>query len=103
MKYQLVLQYQADTLEDFDAMVALEDQLIEGLADSANVDGHDMGSGQTNIFIFTSDPAKTFKRVRQTLEQMGRLEGVTAAYREVLGEHFTVIWPEGSQIEFKVI
>jgi hypothetical protein len=103
MRYQLVLQFRGDTLTDYDQMIALEDQLIEDLGHSAEVDGHDCGSGETNIFIFTCDPAATFWRVRQTLNQEGRLEGVTAAYREVASEQYTVLWPEGSAQEFRVV
>jgi len=102
MRYQLVLQFRGDTLADYDQMVALEDRLIEDLGDSADVDGHDCGSGETNLFIFTSDPAATFWRVRETLKQEGRLEAVTAAYREVAGERYTVLWPEGSAEQFRV-
>lgn len=103
MNYQLVLQFAGDTLADYDAMIALENQLIEDLGHSAKVDGHDCGSGETNIFIFTSDPSVTFWRVRHTLQREGRLQSVTAAYRPVDGEQFTVLWPEGSQREFRVI
>ena len=102
MKYQLVLQFSGDTLADYDAMVGIEDRLIEDLSHSAKVDGHDCGSGETNIFIFTSDPSATFLRVRQTLQREGRLQSVKAAYRQVGGEQFTVLWPEGSQREFKI-
>ena len=102
MRYQFVLQFRGDSLADYDAMVALEDRLIEDLGHSAKVDGHDCGSGEANIFIFTSDPAVTFLRVRQTLQQEGQLDAVTAAYREVEGESYTVIWPEGSETEFSV-
>ena len=104
MKYQLVLQFRGDSLADFDALIALEDRLIEELGDSEDVvDGHDCGSGESNIFIFTSDPTSTFQKVRQTLEREGRLQSVTAAYRAIYGENYTVIWPEGSQVEFRVI
>jgi hypothetical protein len=103
MRYQLVLQFRGDSLGDFDQMVALEDRLIEDLGHSAEMDGHDCGSGETNIFIFTTDPATTFWRVRQTLKQEGRLEAVTAAYREVGGEQYTVLWPEGSAQEFRIV
>ena len=103
MKYQLVLQFRGDSLADFDAMVALEDQLIKDLGHLAKVDGHDCGSGETNIFIFTSDPAITFWRVRHTLQRAGRLDAVTAAYREVQGASYTVLWPEDSQKEFSVM
>ena len=49
------MQFRGDSLDDFDAMVALEEELTEELGDSADVDGHDVGSGETNIFIYTSD------------------------------------------------
>lgn len=103
MRYQLVLQFRGDALADYDAMVALENRLTEDLGHTAKVDGHDCGSGEMNIFIFTSDPAATFWRVKHTLQQEGRLQAVTAAYREVEGEHYIVIWPEGSRAEFRVI
>jgi len=90
------------TLADFDAMVALEDDLTEQLGDSEDVDGHDIGSGETNIFIFTSDPTATFRRARPVLESRQQLQAVTAAYREVEGESYTVIWPEGAQREFTI-
>ena len=101
MRYQLVLQFRGDSLADYDEMVAIEDRLIEDLGQSAKVDGHDCGSGETNIFIFTSDPTATFWRVRQTLQREGRLQSVTAAYREADGESYTVLWPEG-QREFSI-
>ena len=64
--YQLVLQFCGDSLQDLDELIALEDELIEQLGDSADVDGHDVGSGETNIFIFTSDPKQTFERIWMT-------------------------------------
>ena len=102
MKYQLVLQFRGDSLEDFDEMIALEEELAEKLGNSADVDGHDMGSGERNIFIFTSDPARTFSEARLVLERAGTLQSVTAAYRPVRGEEYTIIWPEGSKQEFKI-
>jgi hypothetical protein len=56
MRYQLVLQFAADSLVDFDRLVALEDRLIEELGQLAMVDGHDFGLGQFNIFVLTDDP-----------------------------------------------
>ena len=50
MKYQLVLQFEANTMDDFDQLVILEDKLIDELGSVATVDGHDFGSGEFNIF-----------------------------------------------------
>jgi hypothetical protein len=102
MKYQLVLQFRGDSLEDYDAMVALEDTLIEALHDSAKVDGHDVGSGEVNIFIFTNEPVKTFQQAKLVLEQRGCLDSVSAAYRLADGEDYTVIWPGHSQQKFRI-
>ena len=62
MDYQLVLQFRGDSLADYDTMVALENELIDELGDSADVDAHDVGSGEVNIFIITTDPARTFRQ-----------------------------------------
>lgn len=97
MQYQLVLQFRGDSLEDFDKVVAVEDALIEALGDSADVDGHDVGSGETNIFLFTADPKSTFECAKPVLETRNLLNSVTAAYRGVDDDRFTVftvIWPE---------
>ena len=102
MQYQLTLQFRGDSLGDYDVTVALEDELTAELGDSAEVDGHDVGSGETNIFILTSDPAATFHRTKAVLERAQHLQAVMAAYREVDGEQYVVIWPEGSQKEFRV-
>ena len=102
MNYQFVFQFRGDSLADFDSLIALEAELITKLGDSADVDGHDSGSGETNIFVLTSDPAATFSSVRPVLVRRGQLHLVTAAFREVGGESYTVIWPERSQSEFRL-
>lgn len=41
----------------YETMLALENTLIEEVPEElASVDGHDCGSGETNIFIHTNDP-----------------------------------------------
>jgi hypothetical protein len=102
INYQLTIQFRGDSLADYYALVALEDQMIELLGDSADVDGHDAGSGETNIFILTSDPAATFRRLIPLLERTRHLQSVTAAYRDIKGQRYTVIWPKGSQQDFRV-
>jgi len=77
--------------------------LIAELQGSANVDGHDVGSGETNIFIWTPDPMKTFERAKPVLERSQSLQAVTAAYRMADGDRYTVIWPVGSTAEFRIV
>ena len=56
MRYQLVLQFEPNTMDDFDQLVILEGKLIEELGSVATVDGHDFGSGEFNIFVLTDEP-----------------------------------------------
>jgi hypothetical protein len=102
MRYQFVLQFSGDLLADYDQMIAMEERLTAALGDSADVDGHDVGSGETNIFIFTDDAAQTFRELRPVLESMDRLKAVTAAFRDVDGDRYSVIWPADSRKEFTV-
>jgi hypothetical protein len=82
-------------------LVALEEQLIAELGDS-KVDGHDMGSSEANIFIITSDAQQTFRQLLPVLQRTGRLQEVTAAYRDTDKERYYVLWPEDSQRQFSV-
>jgi hypothetical protein len=50
MKFQVVLQWPASSVNDYDGIVAVEDLLIEKLTEQSEVDGHDFGSDQANIF-----------------------------------------------------
>jgi hypothetical protein len=101
MQYQLVLQFAADSVAEYDTLVAIEHQLIAALGEDA-VDGHDMGSGEANIFIFTSDPQKTFHQLAPVLERGGYMPAVTAAYRRVNEDGYHVLWPEDSTRQFNV-
>lgn len=56
MKRQLVLEFAADSLPDFDRLIALETTLIEKLGNIAIVDGHDFQMRRFNIFLLTNNP-----------------------------------------------
>ena len=102
MQYQLVIQVPGDSFAQHNAIIALEDELIEELGDSAEVDGHEAGSGETGIFILTSDPIATFQRAKRVLERAQWLQTATVAYREMDEEGYTVLWPEDSEPELSV-
>ena len=95
MKYQLVLQWPAASQEDHDAVVAITDDLERALSGAADVDGWDFGSGEMNIFVYTDEPQEILDQAKATLEAHGRWSGVRAAYRDVDGDDFTVVWPKG--------
>lgn len=102
MKYQLVLQFTADSLEDYDRLVGLEDSLIEELGDVANVDGHDFGSGTFNIFILTDDPKTVFGKAHSIVTRESVPNVLRSAYREMHGENYVILWPSALS-EFSVL
>ena len=50
MRFHLVLQWPLSSLNGFDEILNIEDLLIAKLTDQSDVDGHDFGSGEANIF-----------------------------------------------------
>lgn len=91
----LVLQWSGSTEADFDELIEIEDQLAGALAGNVSVDGHDFGSGEMNIFIEADEPLRTFEAVAGILRDRRSWAGVRAAYRELAGEGYTVLWPVG--------
>jgi hypothetical protein len=103
MDYQLVLQFRGDDCLDFDAMVSLEDEIQQIVEPTAEVDGHDVGSGEVNIFILTADPVATFQRVKPLLSAASVLNKVSIAYRELRSDDFTFLWSTSSTGAFVVV
>jgi hypothetical protein len=99
--YQLVLQFPADAV-DYDELIAIEDELLEVVGPPAEVDGHDFGSGGSNIFILTDSPETTFEKVLPVLRDLSRDRDATVAYRAVQGEQYTVLWPKGFKGQFSI-
>lgn len=94
MKYQLVLQWPGSSIKDYDKMIAIENKLIENLRNDSEVDGHDAGSGEVNIFILTDDPELTFSEVKTILGNSDHWLSIRVAYREVSKSHYITLWPE---------
>jgi hypothetical protein len=95
LKYSLVLQWPASSLKDFDAMVQIEETLVNRLSEEHKVDGHDAGSGEMNIFIFTNEPMAAFKEVAAIIGSRDVWVDARVAYREVKKDEYTILWPEG--------
>src|ERR1700685_2113437 len=53
MKFQVLLQWPASSVSDYDGIIAVEDLLTEKLTERSEGDGHDFGSDQANIFVHT--------------------------------------------------
>ncbi len=94
MKYQLVIQFPEELFEEIDEIADLEDSLEQSFID-AEVDGHDIGNGEANIFIHTNNPATTFEIVKDILEEKNfNIKYVKIAYKEMGSEQYIAIWPE---------
>jgi hypothetical protein len=94
MKYQLVIQFPYSSEKDYDNMIELENKLEEKIGENHIIDGHDIGSGEMNIFIHTDKPEEAFKVVRANL-LTNEIKNIKAAYRPLAGENYEVIWPKG--------
>jgi hypothetical protein len=97
MRYQLVVQIKPASSDDFNRLVDWEDTLIEHLAGSAEVDGHDLGAGEFNVFIFTNDPSDTLRSIQSLPETRPLSASLAAAYRPIDGEDFIILWPRDSK------
>jgi hypothetical protein len=53
------------------------------LLPSVDVDGHDFGSGEFNIFMLTSDPTASFRKVQQFVAIRPLPNAMAAAYRQM--------------------
>jgi hypothetical protein len=95
MKYQLILQWPSSSIKDYDSMIEIEEVLMEGLGGTGEVDGHDAGSGEMNIFIFTDDPNTAFERVVRLLGTKDFMPDLKAAYRETGQDEFTILYLAG--------
>ena len=95
VKYMLVLQWAGSSMSDYDALIKSEEALKSTLTGGATVDGHDMGSGEMNIFVETNDPVKTFAEVEAAMRLSSLWTEMRAAYREIDGGEYKVVWPPG--------
>jgi hypothetical protein len=102
MKYQLILQWSASAINDYDSLIAVENLLIEHLTKDNEIDGHDVGSDEVNIFVNTNDPDKTFLEVKMILNHNNSWENVRIAFRKLTDNKYTILWPRDLK-HFKVV
>jgi len=74
-------------------MIELENGIMTGLGNFGQVDGHDAGSGETNIFILTDQPKLAFEHVKQVLGTKDFMPELKAAYRKIGDDQFTILHP----------
>lgn len=94
----LTLQWDAKADYSLDSLIEIEDALISGLSANDEVDGHDIGSGQANIFIETPDPHRAFDDAMRVLKEYPSGTGVRAAFRAPQDESYSILWPKGLRL-----
>lgn len=95
MRFQVVVQLRAESCEDFERMLALEEELTGGLGDIAGVDGHDSGQGEINLFVHTDEPDLVFDRIRTLPVARRMLPDLAIAYRRFDSDEVKILFPEG--------
>jgi hypothetical protein len=66
------------------------------------LDGHDVGSGEMNIFIHTDDPSLAFERIKLSHRRQGFMTRLRVAFREIDSDEYTILYPQGLS-EFTVV
>lgn len=101
MKYQLVLQFPLSEDVDFNALIEFETRLSFELGSDHVVDGHDLGTGEMNVFVRTDSPELAFEKAIVVLGAP-LSSTVKAAYRAIDSETYHWIQPENHEGEFRI-
>ena len=100
--HQLVIQFPEDAFKDFDALVSFEDSLVDLLSDRHEVDGHDIGSGEVNFFIFSDDPGSALAEIQARHGERFSNPAVRAATRRIDSDDYEVLWPGDDTTAFTI-
>lgn len=94
-EFELVIRFEGDSLVDLERIAKLENELGAEFT-AANIDGHRIGSGQTEIFVLTSDVLTTYFEARLVLQRIGLADQFVAAYRPLDSDEYKVFLPTAS-------
>jgi hypothetical protein len=92
-RQELVLQLPGNSIRDYDSLIEFEDEIIARLGNIGDVDGHDMGMGEMNIFIRTDHPKLAFDAIKLLPRAKPILSQLKVAYRDVGGDNYTILYP----------
>jgi len=93
MDSRLVLQWCEPNLPHFDQLIAIEDSLIAAIGEYGEVDGHDAGAAECNIFIETHEPMNCFDVLRSVCGRESWFAALTAGYRRLDEQAYNPLWP----------
>jgi hypothetical protein len=103
---KIILQFSIENhgnIDDFDNLIDIEDKLDSALQrnNTGYVDGHDMGSGQMNIFIFVNTWKHGLWFMAQYLKNQPWSKDATVA-KVMPDDTYEVIWPKNFSGEFNI-
>lgn len=93
MQYLVVFQFPESFFESRTDIGLFEEKLIASMPKTCEVDGHDVGSGTVNFFVFTKSPLAAHGHFRKYLGTNKVQKNLRVSYREVDGEAFVNLWP----------
>ena len=99
-EYQLVIEFSGDSPEQFEKIVALEEEITESLM-SGEVDGNDIGGGVVNIFITTKSPNQCFHEVLTYIKKH-EMRPNAAGMRDLKKEDYIRLWPKDDRSPFSL-
>ena len=92
MNFQLVIQL-PESGRSFNDLLRIEELLQNILIDDYEYDGHDIGSGTINFFIYTEKPEDCFSNIK-TIFHKKSITDFKAAYWDTNSEDYIVLWPK---------
>ena len=95
MEQQLVLEFPVPSMDEYDAVAAVEEDLGEALGEEAEVTGHEARRGLMYLFIWCHDAEETFAAVRPVVEE-ALLPEMRAGWRHADTDAFAALWPPGA-------
>ena len=101
MKYLLVIQFAVDKNVDLNSLTEIEETIIDSIDPKHEIDGHDFGVNEFNIFIYTNDPHDASSQVKRTIRSKKHKQ-MKIAYRLSNGEEYKIIYPENFTGKFEV-
>ncbi len=94
-KGQIVFQWPAESMKDLDRIVAIENKIRRDLGSIGSVDGHDIGAGEMNVFIYTDDPNAVLEKAMSLLKGEVDMEDLMVGFRKFDEDDYRPMYPPG--------
>ncbi len=93
MKYLLVIQLSSKSMSSPSQVQAFDAKLARSLPRTCKVDGHAVGSGTTNFFVYTSAPFAAHRAFRKYFGTRALERIVRVSFRLMSSTQWMNLWP----------